>query len=56
MTETARHAGSASRAARTAASRSPEFDKGTRASTSPEAGFVTSSASVEVAGVQAPPT
>ena len=56
MTDTARHAGSASRAARTAASRSSAFESGTRASTSPVAGLVTSSASVEVAGVQAPPT
>jgi hypothetical protein len=53
---TARHSGSASRAAFTAASRSADDDSGTRASVSPVAGFVTSSVSVEVAGVHAPPT
>ena len=51
MTLTARHAGSAARAARTAASRSADDDSGTRASTSPVAGLVTSSASVPEAGV-----
>ena len=41
-------------AASTAASRSFAVDSGTRASTSPEAGFVTSSASAPDAGVQPP--
>ena len=55
ITDTSRQAGSASRAARTAASRSAEFDSGTCASTSPFAGFVTSSRSDEPAGVHDPP-
>ena len=55
ITDTSRHAGSASRAALTAASRSPAFESGTRASTSPLAGFVTSSRSDEPAGVHEPP-
>jgi hypothetical protein len=55
MTETSRHAGSASRAALTAASRSPAFESGTRASTSPLAGFVTSTRSDEPAAVHDPP-
>ena len=41
--DTSRQAGSAARAACTAASRSAALDSGTRASTSPVAGFVTSS-------------
>ena len=56
ITLTSRHAGSASRAAATAASRSPAADSGTRASVSPVAGLVTSSASERRAGTQAPPT
>ena len=56
MTLTARHSGSAARAARTAASRSDDDDSGTRASTSPVAGLVTSSSSVPEAGVHWPPT
>ena len=56
ITDTARQAGSASRAAATAASRSAPLDSGTRASTSPVAGFVTSSASSDEAAVQVPPT
>ena len=57
ITDTSRHSGSASRAARTAASRSAADDSGTRASTSPEAGLVTSSAwPPGAAGVQAPAT
>ena len=56
MTLTARHSGSAARAAATAASRSAAEDSGTRASTSPVAGFVTSSCSEAVAGAQAPAT
>ena len=55
ITETSRQAGSASRAARTAASRSVALDRGTRASTSPLAGFVTSSCSDEPDGVHEPP-
>ena len=39
ITDTARHAGSASRAARTAASRSAAEESGTRASTSPSPGW-----------------
>ena len=53
---TARHSGSAARAALTAASRSEAAESGTRASVSPVAGFVTSSASSPVAGVQRPAT
>jgi hypothetical protein len=53
---TSRQAGSASRADLTAASRSAPLDSGTRASTSPLAGFVTSSCSDEADGVQEPPT
>ncbi len=56
ITLTARHAGSASRAAFTAASRSARAESGTRARVSPLAGFVTSSASEELDGVQRPPT
>ena len=56
ITLTSRHTGSASRAARTAASRSLAEDSGTRASTSPEAGLVTSRASVLVAGRHSPAT
>ena len=56
MTLTARHSGSAARAARTAASRSEADDIGTRARTSPVAGLVTSSSSVPEAGVHWPPT
>jgi hypothetical protein len=55
ITDTSRQAGSAARAACTAASRSPELDSGTRASTSPVAGLVTSSWSAEAAGVHDPP-
>ena len=55
-TETARHAGSASRAALTAASSSAEVERGTRARTSPVAGFMTSSSSVVDDAVQRPPT
>ncbi len=52
---TERHSGSASRAARTASSRSPEPDRGTRASTSPFAGFTTSSSPVAAcAGANSP--
>ena len=55
IVDTPRHSGSASRAARTAASRSEAPDKGTRASTSPLAGFNTSSTSVAAcAGVHSP--
>jgi len=54
ITLTARQAGSASRAARTAASRSPADESGTRASTAPVAGLVTSSASLDAAGVKRP--
>jgi hypothetical protein len=54
---TSRHAGSASRAARTAASRSAAPESGTRASTSPLAGLVTSRASeAAAAGVHRPAT
>jgi hypothetical protein len=56
ITLTARHAGSASRAAVTAASSSVLLPSGTRASTSPLAGFVTSSVSAPWTGVQRPPT
>jgi hypothetical protein len=56
ITDTSRQAGSAARAACTAASRSEALESGTRASTSPVAGFVTSSWSVEAAGVHDPPT
>ena len=56
MTLTARHSGSAARAAATAASRSAAEESGTRARTSPVAGFVTSSCSEAVAGAQAPAT
>ena len=55
-TETARHAGSASRAAATAASSSAAVESGTRASTSPVAGLVTSSSSEDEDAVQRPPT
>ena len=55
ITETSRHGGSAARAAWTAASRSAELESGTRASTSPVAGFVTSSWSDAAAGVHDPP-
>jgi hypothetical protein len=55
ITETSRHAGSAARAACTAASRSAELESGTRASTSPVAGLVTSSCSDAAAGVHDPP-
>ena len=56
ITLTARHSGSAARAASTAASRSARPDSGTRASTSPVAGATTSRLSAEVAGVHAPAT
>ena len=56
MTLTSRHAGSAARAAATAASRSDAVDSGTRASASPVAGFVTSSARSDADGTQRPPT
>ena len=55
ITDTPRHAGSASRAARTASSRSDDEESGTRASTSPEAGLITSSASADADGVHRPP-
>ena len=55
ITETSRHGASAARAAWTAASRSAELESGTRASTSPVAGFVTSSWSDAAAGVHDPP-
>ena len=55
MVDTARHSGSAARAAVTAASRSAPPDRGTRASVSPVAGLVTSRTSVAAwAGVQRP--
>ena len=55
IVDTARHSGSASRAARTASSRSDAPESGTRASTSPVAGLVTSSTSVAArAGVHSP--
>ena len=54
ITDTSRQAGSAARAAATAASRSAADDSGTRASVSPVAGFVTSSASVPAAAVHFP--
>ena len=56
ITLTPRQTGSASRAARTAASRSSALDSATRASVSPVAGFVTGSASWDDEGVQRPPT
>ena len=56
ITDTSRQAGSAARAAATAASRSADDDSGTRASVSPVAGFVTSSASLPVAAVHLPAT
>ena len=56
ITLTARHSGSAARAARTAASRSAAFESGTCASVSPVAGLVTSRRSPGEAGVQLPPT
>ena len=55
MTLTARHLGSAARAAATAASRSWPPDSGTCASVSPLAGLVTGRVAVAPAGVQAPP-
>ena len=55
ITDTSRQAGRAARAACTAASRSVALDSGTRASTSPVAGLVTSSCSDEAAGVHDPP-
>ena len=55
IVDTARHSGSAARAACTAASRSAPPDSGTRASASPVAGLVTSRISVAAcAGVQRP--
>ena len=57
IVETARHSGSASRAAVTATSRSPAPDSGTRARTSPEDGLTTSSTSLaSAAGVHSPAT
>ena len=56
ITLTVRHSGSASRAARTAASRSAAFESGTWASVSPVDGLVTSRRSLDEAGVQPPPT
>ena len=55
-TATARHSGSAARAAATAASSSPAVESGTRTSTSPVAGLVTSSSSEDSDSVQRPPT
>ena len=51
----ARHAGNASRAARTAASTSASPESGTRAATSPVAGFTSSRVSPPAASTQPPP-
>ena len=56
ITLTARHSGSAARAALTAASRSAAFERGTCTIVSPVAGLATSRRSLEEAGVQPPPT
>jgi hypothetical protein len=56
ITDTPRQTGNASRAALTARSRSSDEDSGTRASTSPVAGFVTSRASPPEAAVHSPAT
>ena len=56
ITLTARHAGSAARAARTASSSSLRPDNGTRASSSPVAGLLTSRTSPAATAVHRPPT